>query len=87
MKNAYNILKYPLSTEKSVKLMQAENKLLFVVSRESTKPQIKDAMEKTFKVKVVKVNTQIMPNGKKKAYIKLSPENPAIDIATQLGMI
>jgi len=87
MKNAYNILKYPLSTEKSVKLMQAENKLLFVVSRESTKPQIREAMESTFKVKVVKVNTQIMPNGKKKAYIKLSPENPAIDIATQLGMI
>jgi len=87
MKNAYNILKYPMSTEKSVKLMQAENKLLFIVSRDATKPEIKDAMESAFKVKVAKVTTQIMPNGKKKAYVKLKPEHPAIDIATQLGMI
>lgn len=87
MKNAYNVLKYPLSTEKSVKLMQADNKLIFIVDLKTTKTEIKKAMEDIYKVKVMKVNTQIMPNGKKKAYIKLSPETPAIDIATQLGMI
>lgn len=87
MKNAYNTLKYPLSTEKSVKLMQAENKLLFVVDRKATKGEIKKAMETAYKVKVLKVNTQIMPNGNKKAYIKLAPETPALDVATQLGLI
>lgn len=87
MKNPYNILKYPLSTEKSVKLMQADNKLLFIVERDTTKEEIKKAMEELFKAKVLKVTTQIMPNGKKKAYIKLSPETQAVDVATNLGMI
>ena len=44
-------------------------------------------MEKMFKVKVQQVNTLIMPNGKKKAYIKLFPETPALDVATQLGLM
>ena len=39
-----------------------------------------------FKVKVLKVNTLIL-KGKKKAYIRLAPENPAIDIATKLGIM
>ena len=87
MRNPYNILKYPLSTEKSVKLMQAENKMVFIVGRDTTKEEIKKAMEELFKVKVLKITTQIMPSGKKKAYIKLAPETPAIDVATNLGMI
>ncbi len=87
MKNPYNVLLYPLSTEKSVKLMQAENKIIFIVDRRVAKPEIKKAVEEMFKVKVLKVTTQIMPSGKKKAYIKLTAEYPAMDIATQLGMI
>ena len=82
-----SILKYPLTTEKNVKLMQAENKLVFIVARASTKPEIKKAAEDFFQVKVVKVTTQILPTGEKKAYLKLARETPAIDVATQLGVI
>lgn len=87
MKEAYKIIKYPLSTEKAVRLMEAENKLTFIVDRRSKKPEIKKTLEGLFKVKVLKINTLILPSGKKKAYVKLSPETPAIDIATQLGLI
>jgi len=80
------ILEYPLSTEKSVKLMESQNKIVFIVNNKAKKLEIKKAMEETFKVKVLKVNTSIQ-KGKKKAYIKLSPETPAIDIATQLGIM
>jgi len=80
------ILKYPLSTEKSVRLISAENKIIFIVDNNSNKKQIKEEFEKMFKVKVLKVNTLIQ-KGKKKAYIKLSPENPALDIATQMGLM
>ncbi len=80
------ILEYPLSTEKSVKLMESENKIVFIVGMKAKKSEIKEAMEETFKVKVLKVNTSIQ-KGKKKAYVKLSPETPAIDIATQLGIM
>jgi ribosomal protein uL23 len=87
MKDPYKILKYPLNTEKAVRAMEAENKILFIVNGKSTKREIKEAMEKMFKVKVSKVNTLFDSNGRKKAYIKLAAENPAIDVMTQLGLM
>ena len=83
----YKIIKYPLATEKAVRLMETENKLVFVVNSKSTKPQIKNAIEEAFKVKVLKVNTTNTIKGKKKAYISLAMDSPAMDVATQLGLI
>ena len=82
----YKVIKYPLSTEKSVRLMESENKLIFIVSRNAKKQDVKKAIEEMFKVKVIKVNLLINGN-EKKAYVKLSDETPAIDIATQLGLM
>ncbi len=87
MKDPYGIINFPKSTEKAVRLMEAENKLVFSVAKSATKKEIKEALEKIFSIKVEAVNTTIMPTGKKKAYVKLSPETPAIDIATQMGML
>jgi ribosomal protein uL23 len=84
--DAYKIIKYPLSTEKSIRLMESENKLVFIVDKKAKKGEIKKAFEELFKVKIVKVNTHIF-GGKKRAYIKFSQETPAIDIATQLGLM
>jgi len=81
------VIKYPLTTEKSVRVMEADNKLIFIVELKSTKHDIKRAVEEMFKVKVVNVNTAIMPSGEKKAYVTLSPDTPAIDVATKLGLI
>lgn len=81
------VIKHPLSTEKSIRLMESENKLVFVVDMRARKPEIKEAIEKTFKVKVEKVTTLITPKGKKRAYVKLSPETPALDVATDLGLM
>lgn len=83
----YKIIKYPLATEKSVRIMESENKLIFIVSRKATKSQIKKAVEEVFKVKVIRVTTLITPEGNKKAYVKLSPETPALDVTTQLGLM
>ena len=82
----YKVIKYPLLTEKSVRLMESENKLIFIVSRNAKKQDVKKAIEEMFKVKVVKVNLAINGN-EKKAYVKLSDDTPAIDIATQLGLM
>ena len=81
------IIKHPLSTEKSVRLMESENKLVFVVHPQAKKSEVKSAVEELFKAKVVKVNTHIAPDGKKRAYVKFSEETPAIDIATNLGLM
>jgi large subunit ribosomal protein L23 len=85
--NNHPIILYPLSTEKTIRLMEAENKLIFIVGLESTKDQIKKAIEQEFKVKVKSVTTQIDPKGRKRAYIRFSEENPAIDVATKLGLM
>ena len=81
-----DVIKYPLSTEKSIRLMESENKLIFVVDRRADKKDIKKAIEDIFKVKVKEVNTYIL-NGEKRAYVKFSEETPAIDIATNLGLM
>ncbi|MCK4589289.1 MAG: 50S ribosomal protein L23 [Nanoarchaeota archaeon] len=82
----HKIVKFPLSTEKSIRLMERENKLIFVVDMKAKKSEIKKAIEDLFKVKVTKVNTLLAGN-EKRAYVKLSMENPAIDIATELGLM
>ncbi|MEM3126763.1 MAG: 50S ribosomal protein L23 [Candidatus Woesearchaeota archaeon] len=82
-----SVIKYPLSTEKSVRLMEAENKLVFVVDKKATKAEIKKAIQDMFKVKIIDVNTFVTNAGKKRAYVKFAPENPAIDVATQMGLM
>lgn len=67
--------------------MEKENKLIFVVDLKADKSEIKKAIEELFKVKVIKVNTEVSPKGEKRAYVKLSMETPAIDIATELGLM
>jgi len=81
------IIKHPLSTEKSIRLLNQENKLVFIVERQATKPEIKKEIEEMFNAKVIQVRTLIDKNGNKKAFIKFSDETPALDIATKLGLM
>ncbi len=81
------VIIHPLSTEKSIRMMESGNVLTFIVAKDAKKSDVKKQVEAMFKVKVLKINTSIMPDCRKKAYVKLSMETPAIDIATQLGMI
>lgn len=80
------VIQYPVSTEKGIKVMEAENRLIFVVDFKATKKDIKAAVESMFKVKVESVNT-FVSQGRKRAYVKLGRETPAINIATQMGLI
>lgn len=84
---ASKILKYPHMTEKSVTLIERENRIVFIVDRKANKDEIKKAVEKTFEVKVEKVNTEITASGEKKAFVKLRPEFKAADVAVKLGII
>jgi large subunit ribosomal protein L23 len=83
----FKILKHPHLSEKSVSLIERENKIVFIVERKASKKQIKEAIEKTFEIKVDRINTEITFKGEKKAYIKLKPEFKAMDVATKLGMV
>ena len=63
---AFSIIKKPLSTEKSTNLNQF-NQYSFVVSKNSNSSEIKEAIQRIFNVKVIKVNTSIM-RGKLKSF-------------------
>lgn len=77
----------PLSTEKAVRLMEAENKLVFLIDRKASKADVKKELEETYKVKVKSVNTLIGPDAKKRAYVTFADETPAIDLATKLELM
>ena len=62
----YDILLSPVITEKATTASE-QNKVVFKVARTATKPQIKEAVEKLFDVKVKSVNTLIR-KGKVKAF-------------------
>lgn len=53
---AAEIIKKPIITEKSMLLVENENKYTFSVDKRANKIQIKKAVEELFNVKVVKVN-------------------------------
>ncbi len=83
----YKILKAPISTEKVVRMINEENKLAFFVDRRANKKEIKRAVEEALDVKVEKIWTIITIDGRKKAYVKLSPKYRASDVAAKLGII
>ncbi len=76
----------PITSEKAVRLIEAENVILIETERKKKKPEIKKEFEEIFGVKVEKIRTSIRGN-KKYAHVKLDKKNPAIDLATKLGMI
>ena len=80
------ILLKPITTEKAIKLIELENKIIFAVDRRATKDEIKKEMEENFKVKVESINTHIKTN-QKFAYIKLKAGSSALDVAGKLGLM
>jgi len=83
----YDVILYPLMTESASIMVEKENKLVFMVSLKASKIDIKKAMEKLYEVKVEEINTQITPQGEKKAFIKLHPDFKATDVAIKLGIL
>ena len=62
----YDVVISPIITEKATTASE-RNQVMFKVARNATKPQIKEAVEKLFDVKVKKVNT-LTRKGKLKVF-------------------
>ena len=78
---------YPILTEKSFGLMEKENKLVFAVGKNATKLDVKNEIEKSFEVKVDKVNITNAFSKEKKAYVKLKPDFNAGKIISDMGLM
>merc|ERR1739847_164896 len=79
----FRIIKYPLTTESAMKKIEELNTLVFIVDTRASKRHIKDAIASMYDVTAQKVNTLIRPDGKKKAYIHLTQNYDALDIANR----
>ena len=80
-------LNFPHTTEKSIGLIEKENTLVFIVDRRASKTEIKQAIEKTYGVKVDAVRTSITQHNFKKAFVKLNKGSLASEVAIRLGII
>jgi len=87
MVKAEEVISYPMTTEVTSRLIEAENKLVFIVNIKATKKDVKAAVEELYQVKVKNVNTVITSKGEKKAFVRLEPEYSAADVAIKLGIL
>ncbi len=84
---AYEILKFPLITEKAVNMIEAENKLVFIVNQKAGKGEIRKAVESLYGVEVDRVNIIRDMKSRKRAIVKINKKYKADDIATKLGVL
>ncbi|XP_076652118.1 ribosomal protein L23A [Halictus rubicundus] len=85
--DAFNIIKFPLTTEAAMKKIEDNNTLVFIAHTRANKYHIKASIKKLYDVDVAKVNTLIRPDGKKKAYVRLTRDYDALDVANKIGII
>ena len=64
-----DLIKYPVITEKSFRLIE-KNKYTFDVDKRLTKTQIKKIFEKLFKITIISINTHLPPIKKKRLGLK-----------------
>jgi large subunit ribosomal protein L23 len=81
------VIMHPIMTEKAIALIEKENKMVFIVEKDATKKEIAEDVEKSYNVKVDKVNVLITPQGRKKAYVKLQKGYSADELAAKLKII
>ena len=83
----YKTIRYPVMTEVTSRILEAENKLVFIVNKKATKRDIRMAVEELYDVVVDEVNSTITPEGEKKAFVRLTSDYKAADVAIKLGIL
>lgn len=85
--NKWQVVRAPLATEASMKKIEDNNTLVLLVDVRANKRQIKEAVQARYNCKVLKVNTLIRPDGQKKAYVRLTADDDALEVANRIGII
>ena len=83
----YAVLRQPLATESAMRKMEDNNTLVFLCDPRASKTMIKAAVKELYQVDAERVNTLIRPDGAKKAYVRLVPEQEALEVAGRIGFI
>ncbi|CAD7940060.1 unnamed protein product [Amoebophrya sp. A25] len=83
----FRIIKCPVTTESAMKKIEEINTLVFVCDVKASKAQIREAVQSLYDIKCQKVNTLIRSDGSKRAYVRLSADHDALDVANRMGVI
>ncbi|KAJ1993414.1 60S ribosomal protein L25 [Dimargaris cristalligena] len=83
----YSVIRQPLTTESAMKKIEENNTLVFLVDLRANKHHIRDAIKRLYDVEAIRVNTLIRPDGQKKAYVRLTPDVDALDVANKIGFL
>lgn len=83
---SHDVIQHPHITEKAMDKMDFENTLQFIVHLDSTKPEIREAIQDRYDVTVESVNTLVTTDGRKKANVRLSEDDDAQDVASRIGV-
>ncbi|CAD2101467.1 60S ribosomal protein L23, putative [Plasmodium vinckei lentum] len=83
----YGIIKYPLTSEKAMKKIEEINTLVFICDKRADKRKIKKSVKSLFDIKCAKVNVLNRLNGDKKAYVRLSKDHDALEVANKIGIL
>ncbi|CAN6674891.1 large ribosomal subunit protein uL23 [Trichomonascus vanleenenianus] len=76
-----------VNSEGAIKKIEDANTLVLKVHVEANKHQIKQAVKKLYDVDVEKVNTLIRPDRTKKAFVRLTADHDALDVASRAGYL
>lgn len=85
--DAYKVIVAPITSETAIKKVEDANTLVFQVDIKANKHQIRKAVKELYEVEALAVNTLIRPNGTKKAFIRLTADYDALDIANKIGYV
>tara|TARA_B110000014_G_scaffold242064_1_gene211358 strand:- start:770 stop:1036 length:267 start_codon:yes stop_codon:yes gene_type:complete len=86
VEEANKIVIRPYITEKTFALVENEQKICFLVNRESTKPNIIQAIKTLYNENAIQIETARTVYGKK-AFVKFDSADKARDLATKIGML
>ncbi|KDD76537.1 hypothetical protein H632_c190p0 [Helicosporidium sp. ATCC 50920] len=85
--DSFRIVRYPLTTEAAMKKIEDNNTLVFIVDVKANKYQIRDSIRRLYDVRAAKINTLIRPDGLKKAFVRLTTDYDALDVANKIGIL
>uniref|UniRef100_A0A060TJ14 Large ribosomal subunit protein uL23 n=1 Tax=Blastobotrys adeninivorans TaxID=409370 RepID=A0A060TJ14_BLAAD len=83
----HKIIVSHVNSEGAIKKIEESNTLVLRVDVKANKHQIKQAVKKLYNADALKVNTLVRPDGTKKAFVRLTADHDALDVASRAGFI
>ena len=86
VEEASSIIIRPYITEKTFAMVENEQKICFLVKKESSKPVIREAVQTLYNENAINIETARTVYGKK-AFVKFESSDKAWELATKIGML